>query len=63
MGILRSETMHHGTLVIPTERAVEICEMLGTKGNLMLQDMNAVTMRRPYRRYLQRIEEMERMLR
>lgn len=63
MGILRSETMQHGTLVIPTERAVEICSLIGSKGSLMIQDMNAASMRRPYRRYVQRIEEMERMLR
>ena len=55
--------MQHGTLIIPSERAVEICSFIGTKGNLMVQDMNAVSMRRPYRRYVQRIEEMERMLR
>ena len=63
MGILRSERMQHGTLIIPSERAVEICSFIGAKGNIMVQDMNAVSMRRPYRRYVQRIEEMERMLR
>eukprot|EP01053_Blabericola_migrator_P010316 Blabericola_migrator_1__10315@NODE_57_length_15939_cov_84_297253_g52_i0_p3_GENE_NODE_57_length_15939_cov_84_297253_g52_i0NODE_57_length_15939_cov_84_297253_g52_i0_p3_ORF_typecomplete_len836_score196_72V_ATPase_I/PF01496_19/6_9e55_NODE_57_length_15939_cov_84_297253_g52_i01334915856 len=63
MGILRSERMQHGTLVIPSDRAVEIVTLLGTQGCLQVQDMNHVTMRRPYRRYIQRIEEMERMLR
>eukprot|EP01056_Protomagalhaensia_sp_Gyna25_P004287 Protomagalhaensia_sp_Gyna_25__4286@NODE_390_length_3596_cov_55_156311_g300_i0_p1_GENE_NODE_390_length_3596_cov_55_156311_g300_i0NODE_390_length_3596_cov_55_156311_g300_i0_p1_ORF_typecomplete_len837_score152_22V_ATPase_I/PF01496_19/1_2e53Complex1_49kDa/PF00346_19/0_2DUF2985/PF11204_8/1_6DUF2985/PF11204_8/5_7e02_NODE_390_length_3596_cov_55_156311_g300_i09273437 len=63
MGILRSERMQHGTLVIPSDRAVEIVTLLGSQGCLQVQDMNHVTMRRPYRRYIQRIEEMERMLR
>eukprot|EP01055_Gregarina_sp_Pseudo9_P001768 Gregarina_sp_Pseudo_9__1767@NODE_21_length_5816_cov_43_641856_g19_i0_p1_GENE_NODE_21_length_5816_cov_43_641856_g19_i0NODE_21_length_5816_cov_43_641856_g19_i0_p1_ORF_typecomplete_len837_score202_96V_ATPase_I/PF01496_19/9_8e56DUF3611/PF12263_8/53DUF3611/PF12263_8/19DUF3611/PF12263_8/14Complex1_49kDa/PF00346_19/0_18_NODE_21_length_5816_cov_43_641856_g19_i014733983 len=63
MGILRSERMQHGTLVIPSDRAVEIVTLLGTQGCLQVQDMNHITMRRPYRRYIQRIEEMERMLR
>ncbi|EZG43423.1 putative vacuolar proton translocating ATPase 116 kDa subunit A [Gregarina niphandrodes] len=63
MGILRSEQMQHGTLVIPTERAVEIISLLGQKGEVMIQDMNATSMKRPYRRYIQRIEEMERQLR
>lgn len=63
MGILRSERMQHGTLVIPVERAGEIIALLGMRGSLQIQDMNQVSMRRPYRRYVQRIEELERMLR
>ncbi|EEQ98628.1 conserved hypothetical protein [Perkinsus marinus ATCC 50983] len=63
MGILRSETMTHGTLVVPAQWARHYVNILGHETSMMFQDMNDNTMNRPYRKYIQRIEEMERMLR
>jgi len=65
MGILRSERMKHGTLVLPTERARHFMNVVGKlqNCNIQFEDMNSQTMRRPYRKYIQRIDEMERILR
>lgn len=63
MGILRSEQMKHGTLVIPTERARHFLDLIGRNANMQFEDMNAQDMRRPYKKYIQRIDEMERILR
>lgn len=63
MGLFRSETMKHGTLVLPADRARAFIELLGSKAHIQFLDMNANTMYRQYKRYVQRIEEMERILR
>ncbi|CEM34423.1 unnamed protein product [Vitrella brassicaformis CCMP3155] len=63
MGLLRSETMKHGTLVLPSERARAFIDILGRKANMQFVDMNAHSMQRPYKKYVQRLEEMERILR
>ena len=54
MGILRSETMRHGTLVLPAERARVFVENLGKSVQVQIEDMNAVSLRRNYRKYIQR---------
>ncbi|TRY52005.1 V-type proton ATPase subunit a [Cryptosporidium tyzzeri] len=63
MGILRSESMSHGTLVLPNDRAREYIDILGREVNLQFVDMNSITMNRQYKKYIQRIDEMERILR
>ncbi|KAF8822723.1 putative vacuolar proton translocating ATPase subunit [Cardiosporidium cionae] len=63
MGLLRSEVMKRGTLIIPSHRARKLMDLLGRHGGLQLLDMNATSLRRQYKRYIQRIEEMERKLR
>lgn len=63
MGMFRSEIMQHGTLVLPADRARDFIEMLGSSTHIQFVDMNAHTMKRPYRKYVQRIDEMERILR
>ncbi|CEM27242.1 unnamed protein product [Vitrella brassicaformis CCMP3155] len=55
--------MKHGTLVLPSERARHFIDLLGRKANVQFVDMNERTMRRQYKRYIQRLEEMERILR
>ena len=49
MGILRSERMKHGTLVLPTERARHFMNVVGKlqNCNIQFEDMNSQTMRRP----------------
>ncbi|UKJ89911.2 vacuolar H+-ATPase subunit [Theileria orientalis] len=63
MGILRSETMVHGTLVIPHERARSCIDLLSRHSNIQYIDMNEKRMERPYKNYVQRIDHMERMIR
>mmetsp|Transcript_60125 Transcript_60125/g.158169 ORF Transcript_60125/g.158169 Transcript_60125/m.158169 type:complete len:811 (-) Transcript_60125:297-2729(-) len=65
MGILRSETMKHGTLVLPIDHAKEFIELIGSTRSTLLQfeDMNARDHARTYKKYIQRIDEMERILR
>eukprot|EP00923_Selenidium_pygospionis_P021423 GHVN01036898.1.p1 GENE.GHVN01036898.1~~GHVN01036898.1.p1 ORF type:complete len:832 (-),score=102.98 GHVN01036898.1:549-3044(-) len=63
MGLLRSETMKHGTFVLPPGRAREFMDLIGRKTDLQIVDMNATTMQREYSKYVQRIEECERILR
>ena len=63
MSIFRSETMRHGTLVLPAERAKFFVNLLGHRGGLQFEDMNARSLRRNYRKYVQRIEELERIIR
>jgi hypothetical protein len=54
MGILRSETMRHGTLILPAERARFFVELLGRKVQLQIEDMNETSMKRNYKKYIQR---------
>lgn len=63
MGILRSEVMQRGTLVLPAERGRDFINLIGLHGNVEFVDMNATSLHRPYKRYIQRIEELERILR
>jgi len=68
MGLLRSETMREGLLVLPnTEGLARVyLNAIGQETSIQFEDMNASTLdaqRRPYRHHVQRIEEMERILR
>jgi len=65
MGLLRSETMSFGTLTLPpNEReARRIIGIVGRELHLQFEDQNAKSMRRPYVKTVQRIAEMERILR
>lgn len=63
MGILRSEQMKHGTLVLPIDRARQFIDIIGASTKMQFEDMNARDMHRPYKKYIQRIDEMERILR
>ncbi|KAF4677828.1 H(+)-transporting V0 sector ATPase subunit a [Perkinsus chesapeaki] len=63
MGLLRSETMKHGTLVLPTDRAREFVDVIGYSTRIEFEDMNSASMNRNYRKYVQRIEELERIIR
>eukprot|EP00392_Amoebophrya_sp_AT5.2_P002223 g2228.t1 len=65
MGLLRSETMCSGTLVLPVEKARHFVDVLGSNANLMFQDVHAGTIapQRPYKKFIQRIEEVEREVR
>jgi len=63
MGLLRSEQMKHGTLVLPVDRARHFVDLIGSCTNMQFEDMNAKDMHRPYKKYIQRIDEMERILR
>merc|ERR1719269_141930 len=55
--------MKHGTLVLPVDRARHFINLIGACTNMQFEDMNARDMHRPYRKYIQRIDEMERILR
>lgn len=65
MGVLRSETMSPGVLVMPSQKAASFLSVIGQKTQMQFQDMKAgnVSAPRPWKRYVQRIEEMERILR
>ncbi|CAE7329849.1 ATP6V0A4 [Symbiodinium pilosum] len=63
MGLLRSEQMKYGMLVLPVNEARRIVGQLGKESNLQFEDDNARDMRRPYRKHIQRIDEMERIIR
>jgi len=65
MGILRSEEMRSGTLVLPVDRTRHFIDLIGNKVDMQFEDMHAQKMapKRPYKKFVQRIEEMERMLR
>mmetsp|Transcript_72750 Transcript_72750/g.151907 ORF Transcript_72750/g.151907 Transcript_72750/m.151907 type:complete len:811 (-) Transcript_72750:188-2620(-) len=63
MGLLRSEEMKYGLLVLPVQDARRYIEKIGKETAIQFEDMNAREMRRPYRKHIQRIDEMERILR
>jgi len=63
MPLLRSELMKHGTLVLPVDRARDFIDLIGDKTNMQFEDMNARDMHRPYKKYIQRLDETERILR
>eukprot|EP00913_Durusdinium_trenchii_P009090 g8546.t1 len=56
MGLLRSEQMKYGLLVLPVNEAHRIVARLGKDATLQFEDDNARDMRRPYRKHIQRIE-------
>lgn len=55
--------MKHGTLVLPVDRARQFIDLIGHHTKMQFEDMNARDMHRPYKKYIQRIDEMERILR
>eukprot|EP00913_Durusdinium_trenchii_P015696 g14751.t1 len=55
--------MKHGTLVVPVDRAREFIDLIGRNTKMQFEDMNARDMHRPYKKYIQRIDEMERIIR
>lgn len=55
--------MSHGTLVIPQERARDCVDLLCRHTNIQFVDMNEKRMERPYKNYIHRILNMERMIR
>lgn len=61
--MFRSEPMQHGALVLPTDRARDFIELLGKHCHIQFVDMNEDLLVRQYKRYIQRIDEMERVLR
>mmetsp|Transcript_72761 Transcript_72761/g.201765 ORF Transcript_72761/g.201765 Transcript_72761/m.201765 type:complete len:812 (+) Transcript_72761:104-2539(+) len=63
MGLLRSEAMKQGVLVLPPQSARQYIDTIGKTLNMQFEDMNSREMRRPYRKYVQRIDEMERIIR
>eukprot|EP00929_Paragymnodinium_shiwhaense_P117141 TRINITY_DN8739_c0_g3_i1.p1 TRINITY_DN8739_c0_g3~~TRINITY_DN8739_c0_g3_i1.p1 ORF type:complete len:843 (+),score=166.31 TRINITY_DN8739_c0_g3_i1:72-2531(+) len=63
MGVLRSEEMKHGTLVLPADHARHYLNLVGGNCNMQFEDMNAKEMRRPYKKFVQRLDECERILR
>lgn len=63
MGILRSEEMTPCTLVLPFEKAYNMLNCLGHKTNMQVLDMNGDQVYRPYKRYIQRLDEMDRIIR
>ena len=63
MGLLRSETMKHGTVVLPSNAARFYVELVGHHASIQFQDMNEHELHRPYKQHIQRIEDLERMIR
>jgi V-type H+-transporting ATPase subunit a len=65
MGLLRSETMMHGYVYLPIEpaKARQCVDRIGQETSMQFEDANASAMKRPYRKHIQRLEEMERILR
>jgi V-type H+-transporting ATPase subunit a len=65
MGLLRSEKMMHGIVSLPLDPAkARLCvDRIGQATSIQFEDANASAMKRPYRKHIQRLEEMERILR
>jgi len=64
MGLLRSEAMKHGMLVLPVQDARRYIDKVGKETNIQFDDMNASHgYRRPFRKHVDRINEMERIIR
>jgi V-type H+-transporting ATPase subunit a len=63
MGLVRSEEMKHGTVILPSNAARFYVNLVGHRSNMQFQDMNAHDLHRPYKQHIQRIEDLERMLR
>jgi len=57
MGILRSETMNHGLVVLPVDRARHIINVLGHCAPIQFTDGNDGQLQgRPFRKYVQRVD-------
>ena len=63
MGLLRSEDMKHGTVILPTNAARFYINLIGHYSNIQFQDMNEHDLHRPYKQHIQRVEDLERMIR
>ncbi|KFH17306.1 putative vacuolar proton translocating ATPase subunit A [Toxoplasma gondii MAS] len=65
MTTLRSEPMLRGTLVLPSALPLAhgCLEALGRQGSVHFLDMNAHSLTRQFNTYIQRIDEMERIIR
>jgi V-type H+-transporting ATPase subunit a len=63
MGILRSEEMKRGTLVLPVDQARRFIDLFGSEVKIQFEDMNSRDMHRPFKKNIQRIDEMERIIR
>lgn len=63
MGLLRSETMKYGMVVLPVSEGYKYVEALGRETACQFEDMNSRDMKRSYRKQIQRIDEVERILR
>eukprot|EP00915_Cephaloidophora_sp_WS-2016_P010400 GHVH01015210.1.p1 GENE.GHVH01015210.1~~GHVH01015210.1.p1 ORF type:complete len:811 (+),score=140.61 GHVH01015210.1:2498-4930(+) len=63
MSTWQSELMSHGTIVLPVDRSKEYVLLLGRQCNLQFNDMNEHSFQRPYRKFIQRIDETERIIR
>lgn len=63
MSLLRPETMCRGTLVIQADRARAVVDAIGSRSCVQFEDMNALELLRPYRKHLQRLDELERVIR
>jgi len=65
MGLLRSEPMCSGTLVLPNNRARFFMDHIGRNMNVQFLDMHRhrTSPVRPYKKFIQRIDEIERLLR
>eukprot|EP01068_Selenidium_serpulae_P000100 Selendium_serpulae@DN10149_c0_g1_i1.p1 len=63
MGLLRSEVMKHGVILLPRENAAQKIEALSLTAELHYEDMVPDAMHRPNRAQMQRIDEINRQLR
>jgi len=67
MGLLRSETMKFGWLILPQDKdeAKAYIEKIGLAEtcHVQFEDMNVGNMHREFRKYIQRLDEMERIIR
>jgi len=68
MGLLRSEDMKHMMLVLPPRDAKAYVEAIGldpdkSACHVQFEDMNENVHARPFRKYIQRLDEMERIIR
>lgn len=65
MGLFRSNEMRNGTLLLPHDRARHFMELIGRRAHVQFTDMHGGrhAPKRAYKRYVQRIDEMERILR
>ncbi|CAD7941089.1 unnamed protein product [Amoebophrya sp. A120] len=65
MGFLRSEDMAPGVLVLPAEKAPTFMNVIGKGTQIQFQDMKGsqVNAARPYKKYVQRLDDAERIVR
>ncbi|CAK0862007.1 unnamed protein product [Prorocentrum cordatum] len=63
MSLLRPEVMCRGTLVVQADRARVVVDAIGGRSCVQFEDMNALELQRPYRKHMQRLDELERVIR